>query len=340
MIGGSFMVKLTAQNDWQNAAFYFKSQVDCNEFIQGMRNRGAAINWNEPIVADNFPEMSNEQRKQMLTKKVSERVEDNIPWAFNSYCKQNPECDLVSSITSDSNGGIDCMVDIVTEPIRRELDNAVIDISLCRIWDAKQMGIEDVFGIRIDIRNGRPCDALAIYFCGDANGLHFYIDIGEKRRPGICIAEIRHVLSPIHTSKMLVYSPISEAVSHLAWDELRSYVSSKILGQLQSFISDNNVYNDSSLMLSMMQLIVNLRNGCPLFRTYIEYLIAAYVTKTYDITKNRNEILLGLVGIDGSVPIVTSNRSQMKAGFAFHILSSLMIYKDLVTEVIDIDIDY
>lgn len=46
------MIKLTT------AAFYFKSQLDCDEFISGLRDRGANIDWNKPEVANDFPEMS------------------------------------------------------------------------------------------------------------------------------------------------------------------------------------------------------------------------------------------------------------------------------------------
>lgn len=92
------MIKLTAKNDWQKAAFYFKSQLDCDEFISGLRDRGANIDWNKPEVANDFPEMSSQQRENMYHQTMKDKIESNIQWAFNSYCKDNPECDISGQI--------------------------------------------------------------------------------------------------------------------------------------------------------------------------------------------------------------------------------------------------
>lgn len=93
------MVKLTAKNDWQKAAFYFHNMQDCRQFIKEFENRGAKINWNNPEESEHFPEFDL-YHMQLMNKSISQRVEDNIGWAFNSYCKDNPECDISSKIAA------------------------------------------------------------------------------------------------------------------------------------------------------------------------------------------------------------------------------------------------
>lgn len=86
------MVKLTAKNDWQRCAWYFHNMKQCEKFQKVFRDHGAYINWNNPIEAPSFPEMDTNDYIEM-DRKPKKRAEDDLPWAFNSYCKANKECD-------------------------------------------------------------------------------------------------------------------------------------------------------------------------------------------------------------------------------------------------------
>lgn len=91
------MIKLTAKNDSQHAAWYFKKMKHCQKFMEAFENYGARINWNNPIEADSFPEMNDDDFNE-ISRKPKKRAKDDLNWAFNSYLKDNPECDISAKI--------------------------------------------------------------------------------------------------------------------------------------------------------------------------------------------------------------------------------------------------
>lgn len=94
------MVKLTAKNDWQNATWYFHDMPACEKFKAEFLNHGARINWNNPIISDNFPEMSRSQREAM-DEPCEKRVIRNLCWAFKSYIPDNPGCDISGQMAGE-----------------------------------------------------------------------------------------------------------------------------------------------------------------------------------------------------------------------------------------------
>lgn len=91
------IVKLTAKNDWQKCAWYFRKAKDCNKFMNAFENYGIRIIWNEPIIAEDFPEMDDEDYDDLF-RKPKKRAKKELDWAFNSYLKDNPECDISAQI--------------------------------------------------------------------------------------------------------------------------------------------------------------------------------------------------------------------------------------------------
>lgn len=95
--GSEYMVKLTAKNDWQNAKWYFYNMDQCDMFIQTLMDHGANINWNDVIHIPNSMIIGSSYRSDM-DKDPRQRAYESLGWAFNSYCKDNPECDISGQI--------------------------------------------------------------------------------------------------------------------------------------------------------------------------------------------------------------------------------------------------
>lgn len=80
------MVKLAVKDTRykRESVFYFKTMKECDEFLYVFRDHMCNVPWEKPIVAPEFPEMTDGQRRYMLSDKTpKEKAESNLFWGFN-----------------------------------------------------------------------------------------------------------------------------------------------------------------------------------------------------------------------------------------------------------------
>lgn len=104
------MIKLTANDDWQHAEFYFWNIRDCNKFKYVFANHWCNVDWNK---VEQIPdsELSNlsEFHRNSMDEDPEERGRKALDWGFNSYMKQHSE----RSVTPAQAEFVDKMVESI-----------------------------------------------------------------------------------------------------------------------------------------------------------------------------------------------------------------------------------
>lgn len=90
------MFKLTAKNDSTNRTWYFRRARQMRRFISILEDHDVNIDWNIPVKAKKFPEMTADDFAD-LRKGPINRASDALSWALNSYFKDDPHYDTISA---------------------------------------------------------------------------------------------------------------------------------------------------------------------------------------------------------------------------------------------------